>query len=1204
MIGKNVNFINKFIVIVLFILTIALVTVGQNNVFAADKDEQAQPVMPEQVRIDSDNFKSDEEKKQSEDGEEPKEGGKNASLEDDSVWNIYAQLLMTTQENEKKDKEEEEEKKNAVHRAFDGTTAGIMGDGGITLNVPYNKMNSDANKIRGNESKEEKDNSGSQMASFLSTYSSYGYIDTNSGQKQLNSAGNKMSGALKNLFGVIVAFALVINFVMSKILDWLVYALVDLNPLTLLGLGDVKISEDNPVAKGIKSVFDNIGLGDVFDKVQSIGFMIIALMFIFGVIWALTRGDVRSAKTKSRKWLVRLFVAALGIPLLLFISKDLGQTIKDMKSENSANDNIVSQYIVNTRGWAASSNLSPSGLEGYEFPNATAKDSYVDKDFDPVQSRKLIKGINNNTYNTLYPDESKNTGFDLLNKWMDNESFGVNTYIGDINRADLNKDQILPAFEGYKDTFGKKGNEPKLSDIEYSMWSATQNYDEELRNVNSKSFKKASNVGVRDNNSFSTQTVVLLLQSALDNNQAEFYANNLGPTGAQGALKNVTTVKTNWQEVTLPGDGTFGVIGSYFGLGGHAVSYSIITIAAIMALLTVNLLEALVRAAKKTWAVLWHGDGYALLSLAAIIGAGFISVTIALKISDWFIEIIDWTAKIISQITGGNIPSGFIDILANLVMVVLAIVLGFGRKVGKTNYPPVKYIMSIPFQIAFDYDDKISRLSGKDNTDFKGAFSEFGSTFKNGGRANLQDLGNHGKQHARGMYGAVEGAGIGIGQSMKRKGSLKNFGIPNARKSANDAIAGTKYGFNNAYDTPIKEARSNTKNQLSSQNATESEVNSEGNKERYGSNSSLNNVSIGNDGIQDSSEENRHVDRNSLKGYSEENRESYANGENNVTNTSTKESEQRQKGTANNHSLNSTSNQNSEKYLNGTYSKGTDTNGYSNDPGKEIAKDGVKDTATSGAKDVAFGTAAAATGVDKESIDAVSDTADGIGTVRKAGSMSKEERQTESNNNKSTGSNRKGRTTTNVEEQKGSKKSRNSSTQESKNIETQTANTVGKGNNNNTSQTRSNGSRVESKRDSRNNNNSNGSHNNRPRRRRATEKPSGNPQATTQEPTRQKNRSKVEKAKESKPNSRTKVSKEQSKEVNKPNAKTKVTQEQTRTESKQPTRKTVERKNNVKNDTKRRTTTRRTNRSKNLNEDVDTENTYNKKIKRNRRNKK
>ena len=883
---------NKFgsIISIIFILTmIVAIILGTSPAYAKDDDDDKTPkaedakIDAKAPRLDSDNYKSDKEKEQEQKDLKGvgSEGSKNANLEDSDIWNIYAQFIMTDKEKKEKKKKKEDKKKWPIHRAYDGAQAGIIGDGGVQLKVPYNKMNSLANEVRGNNSDDEKDNAGSQMASFLATYNHYGYISTNSGQKALNAMASKGSGLVKGIFGTIIGFALVINMAVEKILEWLVKAMVDLNPLTLIGLDDTKVATDNPVSKMMKNFFSNIGFNpEHFEKVQSIGIMVIAFVFLVTVILALASGKVHQVKRRSRKFLVSLFTVVIGIPLVLFMSKDLGEQIKDYQKTHSSDANIVSQYLLNARGWAASSNLSPSGLEGSEFPDSTAKDGYVDEDFDPIRSRKLIEGINKHTYETLYSNKEDKAGFDLLGRWMKNDSFDVNTYIGDINRGDLFKEKVqLPAFDHYQEEFGKKGNKPRLQDIEYSMWTATQNVDKELREVSNENFKKDSNTGVRDDNSFSTQSVVLMLQSSFDSNQADFYANNIGPTGVQGKIKSVTTVKTNWQEVTLPGDGTFGVVGSYIAMGSQAISYAIIQIALILALFTVNFLEAFKRMIVRLYQALF-GDAFALVSLAIIIIAGMISLALTFKLAKTFLSLVDDFASVFDKVTGGFIPSGFIDILVALVKVITALWLSFGKKVGQSKYPPIKYIMSIPFQVVFSYDDRLRLLSHTGNKDFKGAYRELGHVVRQGGRTNIQELSGHTRGSARGVYTGGVGGFNGARNSIRRNkanGKLGKYGMMNAKDTAKSAIQGTKYGFNEGYNEAYNRSVSNTSYTndslyANSPNGTHdglyannpnSTVEDESIK-----NTRLHNVSVG--GHTGRPNENGEINRNNIAGYTEE----------------------------------------------------------------------------------------------------------------------------------------------------------------------------------------------------------------------------------------------------------------------------------------------------------------------------------------------
>lgn len=883
---------NKFgsIISIIFILTMVVaIILGTSPVYAKDDDDDKTPkaedakIDAKAPRLDSDNYKSDKEKEQEQKDLKGvgSEGSKNANLEDSDIWNIYAQFIMETQKNKDDKKKKEDKKKFPIHRAYDGAQAGIIGNGGVQLKIPFNKMNSLSNDVRGNNSDEEKDNSGSQMASFLSTYNHYGYITTNSGQKALNATVSKGSGIIKGIFGTIIAFALVINRAVEMVLEWLVKAMVDLNPLTLIGLDDTKVATDNPISKMMKHFFENLGFNaEHFEKVQSIGIMVIAFVFLVTVILALASGKVHQVKRRSRKFLVSLFTVVIGIPLVLFMAKDLGEQIKDYQKDHSSDADIVSQYILNVRGWAASSNLSPSGLQGAEFPDSTAKESYIDKDFDPIRSRKLIEGINKNTYETLYPDQEKKAGFDLLGKWMKNESFDVNTYIGDINRGDLFKEKKqLPAFDHYQEEFGKKGNKPRLKDIEYSMWSATQNVDDELKDVSNKNFKKSSNTGVRDDNSFSTQSVVLMLQSSFDSNQADFYANNIGPTGIQGKIKSVTTVKTNWQEATLPGDGTTGVVGSYIAMGSQAIAYAIIQIALILALFTVNFLEAFKRMIVRLYQALF-GDAFALVSLAIIIIAGMISLALTFKLAKTFLSLVDDFASVFDKVTGGFIPSGFIDILVALVKVITALWLSFGKKVGQSKYPPIKYIMSIPFQVVFSYDDRLRLLSHTGNKDFKGAYRELGHVVRQGGRTNIQELSGHTRGSARGVYTGGVGGFNGARNSIRRNkanGKLGKYGMMNAKDTAKSAIQGTKYGFNEGYNEAYNRSVSNTSYTndslyANSPNGTHdglyannpnSTVEDESIK-----NTRLHNVSVG--GHTGRPNENGEINRNNIAGYTEE----------------------------------------------------------------------------------------------------------------------------------------------------------------------------------------------------------------------------------------------------------------------------------------------------------------------------------------------
>lgn len=807
----------RFLGISAMILAVALLLIPQasSNVLAADDKKEDESnndteiVEPKEAIVDTENATGEGEKDES-------ESDKNVLLEDNSVWTMYAQFIMTTKADEKKKKKDKEEQKGylekKVHKAYDGAISGIIGKGAVTLDLPYNKMYKLANDIRGQKEPDEKDSAGTQMASFLSTYSHYGYIDTMSGQTAVANTKDAGGGVGRAIFGGFISFALVIYSAINTALQWLIEALISANPLALMGFGDSTIVDDNPISKALHNFFKNIGLDSKFwDTLADFGLTAVTLVFLISVMWFLMKGQRSEALRSVKEWAVRVFGIVAAATLVLFFSSAMAKQVKSIYEDTNIDDNLVMKHLFNTRGWAASSNLSPNGLQGNEFPNAKADSGHVDKDFDPLRSRDLISNINETTYNTLYGMDGESSGFDLLNRWMSNENFNVNTYIGDIRRGNLkNGDSQLPAFDNYKEDFGGKNVENwDNGNIEYSMWSATQNYDDELRKVDSKYFKPESTTGVRQQDSFSTQSVVLMLQSSFDSKGASFYAYNLGPTGLQADLKNVSTVKTEWKEVTLPGDGGIGVAGSYISLGAHALVVIIIGLGVFLALLTLNFFEAFKRIGMNLVKMEAYGDPFAFLSLLIISLMFVVSLLIAGMATGVFIALANELAAIVDKMTLGHIPSGFIDITKSLAMIFFAYIFAL-RKPTKGAYPPLKSFVGFPLTgIAFKYDDKVKQMSGNMKNRGKAGFRAVADTARESveGTKDLgQETGRATSSFAAGTAGGYLGARYGKSRRRGKGGHLGKHGIASAKETAINAHKGNRAASENAYNNGGRKA--------------------------------------------------------------------------------------------------------------------------------------------------------------------------------------------------------------------------------------------------------------------------------------------------------------------------------------------------------------------------------------------------------------
>lgn len=767
---------------------------------------------------------------------EKDEGGNSAvigkgakELEDESMWTIYAQILMKEADSKEKKRKEKEKDKGRLEKAFDGMVSGVIGDGGISVDVPFNKMYSMSNQLRGNENEKDKDKSGTQLASVMSTYSNFGYWETVSGSRIAQSSTGLLNGGFKFVTGTIVIVSLALYYMIDGLLMTVVNAMIELNPFKLLGFGDDTSAFKNPINKAIQNMFNYIGLDNAFfEAISSFGLIFIIGVFGFMLMKYLSDKNLQGIWAVLRKFAVQIFTIFAMIPLVMILYSEVGKSVKSIQENNSITSDLASQYIINVRGWAASQNLSPSGIENDEVPLAYAENGHVDKDFDPTNKRSMISDINRNTYSTLYGKElNKKMGFQLVDNWMQNNTFNVNTYMGDIQRGSLpdNASDTLPAYERYNEYYPKAAKK----DIEYVIWSGTQNVDEKLRNVKNKQFKPDKPIGVRGN-TFSTQSVALMLQSSFSEGSAKFYANNLSASGQQSNLKSVSTVPTEWKSFTLPGDGKLGVFASMLGLTTKSLGYAILGGAAIIALLTVNL---------------WEAGGKLILSLGRAclgsfnhaVSSFFLAISILASALIGFMVpkmLINFVTAMVGVVNGkidSVVPSSITEILSSIVTLVLCYYLAIGAKVGAKKISPIKMIIGAPNNMAIAFTDRINVLGGNNigeglRQGMRGA--------KQQGRQDMGDLANKGKETVQGTIAKPINAAKTTARKTKdtakgvtldgAKGAAVGFATGGLAGAAGGAAKGAaKGGFKGAtgkelknpkktYEEFIKNAKSKNQN--------------------------------------------------------------------------------------------------------------------------------------------------------------------------------------------------------------------------------------------------------------------------------------------------------------------------------------------------------------------------------------------------------
>lgn len=628
------------------------------------------------------------------------------------IWTAYAQFIMSSAKQKDKDSKESEKKQKEnqgmVEKAFDGAISGIIGDGGVSLDIPYNKMYSLANSLNGGK----EDKTGTQLASFLSTHSYYSYIDTISGNRVAAETSNGLVSIVKLFAGAIIMTSLALYYIIDGILSLVVKGFIAINPFALLGFGNEEVLLKNPIANAINSMLISIGLDSAFfTSLTEFGLIFVVGIFGFKMMKYMSDKHLEGIWKTLQKFGVQIFTMFAMIPLLMLIYAEVGKGIATVKNETSLDSDLASQHILNVRGWASTQNLAPKGLYLGEFPDASYKTGHIDKKFAPTSSRQMIADINEETYTKLYGSNTSAKGFQLVTNWMSNSNFNVNTYFGDIQRkSEGTGEDNLPAYAQLTDFYPKIKNK----EIEYVMWSGTQNVNEKLRDVKNKQFKPDKPIGVYNSNTFSTQSVALMLQSSFDDGGAHFYAYNLAPKGLQGNMKNLSTVKTEWKSYTMPGEGPLGVFASGLSLTAKSLGYAMLGIACVVSLLTINLFETFGRFLKCIAKAVGFGKFNQATSSFFLAISVLISSLIAFMLPQLFVNFITEMVGAINKVSQKAIPSGLLDMIGGIITLYLCYYIGYGAKVGGKKISPIKAFIGLPNEMALAYADKMDMMTGDD----------------------------------------------------------------------------------------------------------------------------------------------------------------------------------------------------------------------------------------------------------------------------------------------------------------------------------------------------------------------------------------------------------------------------------------------------------------------------------------------------------
>lgn len=666
------------------------------------------------------------------------QGGEHVT--DSNIWTLYAELLMgNSNVKDSSKKASDVSSESGFWHPIDKT----LGSNGVSVDMPFTYMSNYGNSYSSVQYGGDAGSNGRLLASTLATYSNYNYFETVSGNAVASTTSTLLSGFGRVVGGSIGVLSLLLDKVANGLRDILTNVAVAVNPLNLVGFGNATDSalsaSGKPIFNAINSFFDAMGINkDLFKAITGITFVIITGIFAARLMYAIASEKFRPGSKYQRAfkpYLQKFMVLFILMPIEGYFLSIAAQGIQSYRAKTTGNTNTVLEHLVNDRNWAYALNLSPNGENGtVSLPSAWAKQSYIDPSFNPAQTsvqKNIITSINVNGYKASGLTDKTDMALDLLGVWTSNSTFNVNTYAGDV--IGVEKKSIPPILAGggneaarsvdkdAKEDAGNGKKYPKINsdatrrDLAAYIWSADQSPSDDSMKPDGKgrgagyAFVAGANFGVQANSTFSTQSVALMLQSSFDNQGVHFYAYNITPSGAQGKAKNLSTVKTEWRAASLVGDGMFGQIATFFEMIAESLSHSVLVLAAVWALLTVQLISSMKTTLLRFWQVMTTlaiGPEAGLFAY----GLGILAVALlVMNIPDVVITLIGTITSVIPSLFGADNYGAPIQLISSVALLVVTYCMAFVT-IPRYDATPMHFILSFPLELAEQFDKKAMEL--------------------------------------------------------------------------------------------------------------------------------------------------------------------------------------------------------------------------------------------------------------------------------------------------------------------------------------------------------------------------------------------------------------------------------------------------------------------------------------------------------------
>ena len=601
-----------------------------------------------------------------------------------------------------------------------------------------------------------------RISSTIGTFVGYHYIDTTDGtsRKELKSTLGESITAWISQGCVLLSGALDgITTMFSKIL-------FAFDPYSWLGWGDGKdgTDSDNPFIRLLSRSLQSFGISKKTIKLlMDVGILVLSGLMCFVVLFAFKKGNLKSASGKLQNILLRILLLLVLMPLMASCAHNVSNYISEMLGKTKyagASTEIVKNVLLDVEDWASSQNLSPTALNpSNKVPDSNAKENYLDTDFIPAGNRSLIKEINDKSEEILQDGATYKNGAEMLEAWGDGDTFTVLSYDASIKR---NESRPLSAFASSAGAEARRvGDKPLLrynkdtwiiaSDLSSYIWSLFDTRDDVSKNsgfsINKKHkervydngkkeetkeiyYQEQKPFGVDSNQSFSTQSVALMLQTAFDDNgEATFRALQISPSGLSKTQQQSSS-PVAWRSVTMPNDSAFAKFSGCLYLIAFLLAGVIISCAVLFGLFYSGFFQGVIRWCKMLFKFMFTGDyGYATGTVCyygAVILIGFFGLNLSAIVVNIVMGIGGAVAGLVSQYNQ-SVDGSVLDLVSSIAGIGLALFLsGFQFPFGfELRTSPIAVLLHAPLEWADQITEKMMKHSSTHNRLGSGTFGAY-----------------------------------------------------------------------------------------------------------------------------------------------------------------------------------------------------------------------------------------------------------------------------------------------------------------------------------------------------------------------------------------------------------------------------------------------------------------------------------------------